>query len=112
MSESIEVKINGKKADLSMAMPFTLGDMRKLKSKGVDLNKMAAESAQAEKDGESVEVDIDAIAELIFYFSHKANSKISMDDVNELAVSEMQSVSEKISEMFTASQETETDRPT
>lgn len=73
------IKVNGKEANLRKSVPLTIGDMKKLKKEhGVNLAKLG-------NDG----IDIDDMSSLLYYISHKANSDITVDDVDMLPSSSL-----------------------
>lgn len=90
MDNSKIVEINGKKVDLSNAIPIKVGDMRKLASLGVDLTefKKAAEE-------ESLP-DMNQTANLLFHFAQKCNPEITLEDIDELEITDMADVINKI----------------
>ena len=62
------IEINGKKINLNVALPLTLGDWRRLEEQGVSATKLA-ENRMADT------------IKLIHYVAVKANPDITVDDV-------------------------------
>lgn len=65
--------INGKKVDLSQAAPITLGDMKALKKKGINVN---GEDFQ--------EGDPEQIGGFVLHMAQKVNAEITEEDVDQV----------------------------
>lgn len=90
------VTINGKDADLSKSLPLTIGAMKKLKREfGIDMANM--------RDGN---LDIEEMANVLFYVASKANPEISIEDIDDISTNALAD----IMSVFNRVQSSETDK--
>lgn len=80
--------VNGKKVDLDKALPLKIGDWRKIKGAvGLDLMKLG---------GRTVDLDLDTIVNLLRWVMAKAESSITIEDVDTLSLAEMTKLNQRI----------------
>ncbi len=84
--------INGKEVDFRKSMPMTLGDLRKLAAKNVDVNAL---SAQLE-DPDTPLPNVQMLCDMLLHFAQKSNPAITMEDLDEVPITEMQGMAEQI----------------
>lgn len=93
----MELEINGKKVDLSKALPLKVKDWRRLKTEyGIEVTTLN-------------NPEFDHIVNYVAFVLNKANNKITVDDVDELADNELTELFGYIGDTL---KENKLDRPT
>lgn len=79
-------EINGKKVDLGLALPLTLGDYEDVEAKGI-----------SQKD--LVDLSFKHVRILVEHVLQKANKDVTTDDVRNLTLNQMKDLYKKINDL-------------